>query len=186
MKRTFCILLSAFLLLSFCGCRSSGLPGSSTAAATTETTVPAPTREPKVQLEFFLEGMTEYQDATLYIGDGYSLYITDDNWLETPGENGAMTWRSSYNPDISLTVIPNAGTDFAQVRDALLGDYALIGEDGEYVYGSNDTGLFYRTARLIETPNGILAAVWNYSLEATEGFGARLYVIAGTLEATHG
>jgi len=186
MKRTFCILLSAFLLLSFCGCRSSGLPGSSTAAATTETTVPVPTREPKVQLEFFLEGMAEYQDATLYVGDGYSLYITDDNWLETPGENGKMTWTSGYNPDIVLKVIPNAGATFPQARDALFDGYACFDEDGEYVYGRDASGGFYRTARLIETPDGILAAVWDYSLEATEGIGARLYVIAGTLEATHG
>lgn len=182
MKRTFCILLSAFLLLSFCGCRSSGLHGSNTTATTAEATAPAPTRPEKIQLEFFLEGMTEYQDATLFAGDGYSLYITDDNWIETPGENGEMTWTSGYNPDIVLTVIPNAGANFQQARDAVFGDYICFEEDGEYVFGRNASGTFYRAARLIETPNGILAAVWDYSLEAAEGFGARLYVIAGTLE----
>ncbi len=188
MKRFLAFALSVGMLLSLCGCMRGGLQATGTTGETagtteaTETTVPAPTRAQKAQLEFFLEGMTEYQDATLYVGDGYSLYITDDGWLETPGENGEMTWQSSYNPDISFTVIPHAGTDLTQARDALLGEYALSGEDGEYIYGSNDSGLFYRAARLIETPDGILAAVWNYSLEAAEGFGARLRVVAATLE----
>lgn len=193
MKRFLAFFLSLLILLSLCGCMRGGLhsPGttapitnSTDATMITETTEPAPTRPAKVSLEFFLEGMTEYQDATLYVGNGYSLYITDDGWLEIPGENGKMTWQSSYNPDISFTVIPHAGTDLAQTRDVLLGEYTLNGEDGEYVYGSNDSGLFYRAVRLIETPDGILAAVWNYSLEATEGFGARLRVLAGTLQAT--
>ncbi len=185
MKRILCILLAGLMLLSVCGCRSGGLHGS-TAAPTTESTVPAPTRAEKIQLEFFLEGMTEYQDATLYVGEGYSLYITDDNWVEAPGENGKTTWTSGYNPDITLTVVPNAGATYAQARDVLFDSYIDLTEDGEYVYGRDASGGFYRAARLIETPNGILAAVWNYSLEAMEGFGARLYVIAGTLEATHG
>lgn len=182
MKRSLILLLFALLLFSFCGCRSGGLHGSNTTATTAETTAFAPTRPEKIQLEFFLEGMTEYQDATLFVGDGYSLYITDDSWIENLGENGRMTWTSGYNPDIVLKVIPNAGADFQQARDAVFGDYICFEEDGEYVLGRNDSGTFYRAARLIETPNGILAAVWDYSLEATEGFGARLYVIAGTLE----
>lgn len=191
MKRFLAFFLSLLILLSLCGCMRGGLHSPGTTApitnstdptVITETTEAAPTRPAKVSLEFFLEDMSEYQDATLYVGDSYSLYITDDGWRETPGENGEMTWQSSYNPDISITVIPCAGADFDQARDALLGEYTLISEDGEYVYGSNDSGLFYRAARLIETPDGILAAVWNYSLEAAEGFGARLRVLASTLE----
>ena len=185
MKRITCILLAGLLLLSFCGCRPSGLNSGTAAATTGETTVPTPTREAKLRLEFFLEGMTEYQDATLYVGDGFSLYITDDNWVETPGENGTVTWTSGYNPDISLAVIPNAGDTFNQARDTLFQHYTGVADEGEYVFGHDESGSFYRAARLIETPNGILAAVWDYTLEAAEGFGARLYVIAGTLESTH-
>lgn len=176
--KSFLVLILCLLQLSLCGCMQAGLHAPD---ATTESTEAIPTREPKVKLEFFLEGMPEYQEATLFVGSGYSIYITDDGWLETPGENGEMTWQCSYNPDISFTVIPCAGTDLSQARDALFGDYALFEEDGEYVYGGSDSGLYYRAARLIETPNGILAAVWNYSLEAAEGFGVRLRTVADTL-----
>lgn len=185
MKRSLAIWICVFILLSFCGCMQPGLHAADATTVTTETTVPAPTREKEIQLEFFLEGMQEFQAATLYVGQGYSLYITDDNWIESAGENGETTWTSSYNPDITLQVIPNAGADRKQAKDALFAGYTCFEDDGEYAFGSDDSGGFYRAARLIETPNGVLAAVWNYTLEAAEGFGARLYVIAGTLEATH-
>lgn len=178
MKQGFAIFLSILLMLSFCGCRPSSSQGSTVDDAAT----PEPTRAEKIRLEFFLEGMPEYQDATLFVGDGYSLYITDDNWLEAPGENGEMTWTSSYNPDISLAVIPNAGDTFTHARDTLFQHYIGVADEGEYVFGHDESGNYYRAARLIETTDGILAAVWDYTLEAAEGFGARLYVIAGTLE----
>ena len=186
MKQALCIFLCACVLFSFCGCRPGGLQSGSTAATTTESTVPIPTRPTHIKLEFFLEGMSEYQDATLFVGEGYSLYIPDDNWVATPGKNGEMVWTSGYNPDIVLKVIPSAGTSYTQVRDTLFDGYSSLAEEGGYVYGHDASGAYYRAARFIETPNGILAAVWDYSLEAIEGFGARLYVIAGTLEPTHG
>jgi hypothetical protein len=189
MKQVLCILLSACILFSLGGCRSSGLHnGSATVAttvSTTATTIPEPTRQPHIQLEFFLEGMTEYQNATLFAGNGYSLYIPDDNWVMSSGENGEMAWTSGYNPDIVFKVIPNAGATYAQARNALFQGYTNLAEEGEYIYGHNEALQMFRAARLIETPNGILAAVWDYTLEAAEGFGVRLRVVAGTLEPTH-
>lgn len=165
----------------------SGLHGGVTTDRTNETieaTEVLHAREPMLQLEFFLEGMVEYQDATLFLGDGYSLYITNDNWLLTHGENGETAWTSGYNPDIVFRVIPTSGVTLSQAKGSIFGGYTCFDEDGEYVYGKNDSGSMYRAARLIETSTGILAAVWDYSLEAAEGFGVRLRVIAGTLEAT--
>ena len=192
MKQRFFILLSALMLLSFCGCRSSGLhPASATAAsteatteATTVATLPVPTREAHTQLEFFLEGMQEYQDATLFVGDGYSLYITDDDWVVQQNPED-VTWVCSYNPDITLTVIPNAGDTFQQAKETIFAGFSSTETEGEYVYGWIESHGICMAARLIETEDGILAAVWLYTLEAAEGFGARLRVIASTLEATH-
>lgn len=183
MKQRFLILLSVLILLSFCGCRSSGLHASGTSAATTETTAPVPTRETHTQLEFFLEGMGEYQDATLFVGDGYSLYITDDDWDVTQNPED-VTWVCSYNPDITLAVIPNAGASFDAAMEALFAGYTDIEVDGEYVYGHDDAYRYYRAARLIKTQDGILAATWRYTVEAAEGFGARLRVLAATLQPT--
>lgn len=186
MQKRFFILLSAVMLLSFWGCRPSGLYSGGTTATTeaTETTIPAPNRPKKTQLEFFLEGMAEYQDATLFVGDGYSLYITDDGW-EVKHSDRDVTWVCSYNPNITLTVISDAGDTFDFAKNALFAGFTVAEIDGEYVYGYVENIDQYQTARLIETENGILAVVWQYNLEAAEGFGARLHTIAATLEATH-
>ena len=181
MKHGFLIFLSAVMLLSFYGCRSSETQATTT-VATTETTIPAPTRPETTQLEFFLEGMSEYQDATLFVGEGYSLYITDDAWDVTQGEQGQVTWTSSYNPDITLTVIPNAGSTFAQAQDSLFAGYLDVEAEGQYVYGHTEDYRYFQAARFIETQDGIVAAVWRYTLEAAEGWGARLRVIAATVE----
>ena len=95
-----------------------------------------------------------------------------------------MTWTSSYNPDITLTLIPNAGSTFAQAQEHLFAAYPNVEAEGEYVYGSTEDSLYFQTARLIETREGVVAAVWCYTLEAAEGWGARLRVMASTLEAT--
>ena len=187
MKQGFWMLLCALLMLSFCGCRPSGLHSGSTPATTgttTATTVFVPNRPDKTQLEFFLEGMAEYQDATLFVGDGYSLYITDDDW-DVRHSQQDVTWVCNYNPSISLTVIPNAGDTFEWTRDALFAGFPATETDGEYVYGYIESHGICKAARLIETEDGILAVVWLYTLEAAEGFGTRLRVIASTLEVTH-
>lgn len=186
MQKRFFILLSAVLLLSFWGCRPSGLHSGGTTATTeaTETTVPAPNRPEKIRLEFFLEGMAEYQDATLFAGDGYSLYITDDGWDVRHGD-WDVTWVCSHNPNITLTVIPNVGDTLEQAKDSLFADFPSTETEEEYVYGYDESLDVCKAARLIETEYGILAVVWQYNLEAAEGFGARLRTIAATLEATH-
>ena len=186
MQKRFFILLSAVLLLSFWGCRPSGLHSGGATATTeaTETTVPVPNRLEKIQLEFFLEGMAEYQDATLFVGDGYSLYITDDDWAVSHSDRD-VTWVCSYNPNITLTVIPNAGATLEQAKDPLFADFPSVETEGEYVCGYDESLDVCKAARLIETKDGILAVVWQYNLEAAEGFGARLRTIAATLEATH-
>lgn len=180
MKRTFVLLLSLLMLLSFCGCMQGGLQASDTTIPT-ETTVPSSTREAEIQLEYSLEGMVELQDATLYVGNGYSIYIPNDDWLVTEQDDGSVSWRSRYNSNVTLDVIPSAGETFDQAKGRLFAGYTGLEVDGEYVYGYDEVNQVYLAARFIETPNGILAAIWNYDLESAEGFGARLRVIAATV-----
>ena len=85
---------------------------------------------------------------------------------------------------MAFHVIPNAGASFDAAMDALFAGYTDIEVDGEYVYGHDDAYRYYRAARLIKTQDGILAATWRYTVEAAEGFGARLRVLAATLQPT--
>ena len=181
MKRFLITLLCACMLLCFFGCKQTESQATGADTSPTETTGPLSDRDPKIRLEFSLEGAVERQDATLYVGNGYSIYITDDGWLPTPGANGEVSWRSRYNGEVTITVIPNAGATTDQAKESLFAGFAEVTQDGEYFVAYNEINQFYRAARLIETPNGILAAVWNYGLESAEGFGARLRVLAGTL-----
>ena len=52
-----------------------------------------PARAEQVDLTFFVEGEEEALPATLYVGDGYSLYIPDEDWdgPEQSTESGVPT-----------------------------------------------------------------------------------------------
>lgn len=181
MKRFLVILLSVCMLLVFCGCMQSTQQATGADPVPTETTGPLSDRDPETQLEFSLEGYVEQQEATLYVGNGYSIYIPNDDWLATHGDNGEASWRSRYNSAVTITVIPNAGVTIDQAKESLFAGFPEVTQDGEYFVAYDEAQQAYRAARLMETPNGILAAVWNYNLESAEGFGARLRVLAGTL-----
>ena len=65
-------------------------------------------REEKTELAFTVEGETELVPATLYIGQGYSIYIPDEGWrLEKWVDDGIPedTWESIVNDDVELTVL---------------------------------------------------------------------------------
>lgn len=181
MKRFLITLLCVCMLLCFFGCKQTAPQTAGADTAPTETTGPVSDRDPQIQLEYSLEGYVERQNATLYVDYGYSIYITDDGWLATKGANGETSWRSRYNGEVTITVFPNAGETIDQAKESLFVGFDEVTQDGEYFLAYNEVDQVYRAARLIETPNGILAAVWNYGLESVEGFGARLRVLAGTL-----
>lgn len=87
MKKLWIVLLSLFLLTG-CGQKpETPVPPSDPSPTQQEPNEPPASTEPEtparaeqVDLTFFVEGEEEALPATLYVGDGYSLYIPDEDW----------------------------------------------------------------------------------------------------------
>ena len=197
MKRT-CLMavLLAALLLSGCGQKPVAAPQ---AKEETVTMAPAADRNPTAEelgraetadLVFMVEGTEESEPATLYVGQGYSIYIPDEGWrLEKDVDDGVPeeVWESTVNDDVELTVSHYAGKTFVEARDAFARDCDYVFEDlmggelGDPLTGMDDDGDFL--SFMAAEGDGVIYVIsWEYPAEAAEGFGARLAQIAGTFE----
>lgn len=210
MKRALICTLLLALTLSGCGQRGETTPSGtedtpvageqqtpSTAAPTTPENQP-PTgeavRPEKAGLEFTVEGESETVPATLYMGQGYSIYIPDSGWrLDRDVDDGVLqqTWESTLNDDVELTVSRYSGVTAQEARAAFAADSddyifedLLGGEWGNPLAGVDDEGdvLAFMSR---EGDGAVYIVSWKYPARAAEGFGARLRQMADTFEVTN-
>ena len=139
----------------------------------------------QTELTFYVEGMEEKAMATLYAGDGYSLYIFDENWVYYL-DDGQPVWESRFNPDVKLSVIhlKDMPLSVAQgwVRRRFEG-FDLI-EDNQGGLGGTNAENIMADVRLIPSQDDVYAVSSIYPMEAAEGFGTRLAVMADTFTLT--
>lgn len=139
----------------------------------------------QTELTFYVEGMEEKAMATLYAGDGYSLYIFDEDWVYYL-DDGQPVWESRFNPDVKLSVIhlKDMPLSVAQgwVRRRFEG-FNLIEDNRGGLGGTNAEGIM-ADVRLISSEDDVYALCCVYPLEAAEGFGTRLAVMADTFALT--
>lgn len=121
-----------------------------------------PARAEQVDLTFFVEGEEEALPATLYVGDGYSLYIPDEDWdgPEQSAESDVPTdtWVSAFNSDVALSVSRYGDMTVTEARDAFAQSSGYEFEDlmggspGDPLTGTNEKGeylsLWLRAARI--------------------------------------
>lgn len=146
-------------------------------------------REEHRELSVIVEGEEQNVPATLFAGEGYSLYIPDEGWKQESGtEEGFATvsWESLVNEEVELEILRLTGMDQEEARAFLLqeeDDFALI-EDKRGGLGGTDktTGQTMLEITLIESEGTVLAVRKEYPLEATEGFGAWLSAMEGSME----
>ena len=145
-------------------------------------------REEKTELAFTVEGETELVPATLYIGQGYSIYIPSEGWrLEKWVDDGIPedTWESIVNDDVELTVLHLGEKTLEEAQTwvkAEEDDYQLV-EDKQGGLGGTDAG----DREMLEVrfhPSGstMYAVLYKYPMEAAEGFGTRLSQMADTFQ----
>lgn len=135
-----------------------------------------------------LEGMTEEMPARLYSGDGYSIYIPEENWehfsVSSAGEMGEVWWYS-YNHDIQMQIVKLSGMNLAQaqswVRQQNPG-FDLTEDRRGGLAGMDRQEETILDARIL-TANGSSYVIFLfYPPEAAEGGGVRLNVIADSFE----
>ena len=134
------------------------------------------TAENTAVLTFMVEGLEEQVPATLIAGEGYSFYLPDDEWQQTDGD----TWVALVNEQVSFRVGHLDGRTRAQAEEELLeSGYALVNgriwrQDGELIYG----------VELKEYETELWGIYYSYPVDAEEGWGSRILVIADTFAVT--
>ncbi|MBU5625410.1 hypothetical protein KQI82_00475 [Oscillibacter sp. MSJ-2] len=133
-------------------------------------------REETASLSITLEGLTEEIPSTLFIGDGFSLYVPDEGWEKT----WVSGWQSVNHPDVEIRVETHTGKSVEEVADSISG-YAPSPLKDEEGSAEGEQCLYLR---IIEGPGDrVYAVLGKYPQEVEEGFGARLEAIGWSVEA---
>ena len=197
MKHIVPVILLLSLLLA--GCAPAAPASEPTPAPTqapetlppTEAPTEAPTepsRPAHSTVEYTPEGVPESKEATLIVGDGYSLYIPDDTF--TPSYDFAaevitIRWTANLNDKVSLTVENYEGWSESQIKYALIAKYSRYQweetEDGVMI-GTHPQQKHHWEMTLFPTENGYLAVSVCYPTEAAEGFGVLLQAMLDSFE----
>ena len=141
------------------------------------------TREPATILTLIKEGMEEEESATLYIGNGYSFYLIDDQWVMTaPG-----SWYAKINENVRFRIDKYEGLTQNQVEE-MLTEQGYAGDEGS-------SGSLYKYERDTDTMNRVLcyetdSGVWTmnsvHSLEGEEGWRVNIRAMFDTFAVTEG
>lgn len=157
-------------------------------------------RGDKIFLAVTREGETEEIPATLFVGEGYSIYLTDDGWQ--PHGLADSRWQPHF-PDAWISMVDMDGKVVLDGKVMLDGQVQLwiahfedktvnqiqkeLADDGYRVENSDmikqEDELIYKI-KLNEFENDIWGIFYSYPIEAEEGWGAVLPVIADTFAVT--
>lgn len=199
--RTFWIVLLSVLMLSGCGQKppiptppsDPPAPAVETPAVPEEPLEPAaPARPEHTDAAFSVEGEEELVPCTLYTGEGYSLYLPDEDWSapEHSEDDDVPTeqWVSIYNDEIWLKVshyrdLPaqEAREAFAQSSGAEFEDL-MGGENGDPLTAVYPENHFLNFISVEDGDSGAYILSWQFPFEAADGYGVRLDTIVSTFE----
>ncbi|MCH5345284.1 MAG: hypothetical protein J1E64_14750 [Acetatifactor sp.] len=135
-------------------------------------------RESTTVLTLIKEGMEEEEPATLYIGEGYSFYLIDDQWvMAEPG-----SWYAKVNENVRFWIDRYEGLNIDQVEE-------MLAEQDYSVEGEGSSGRLYKYDKNTDTVNRVLCYetendVWTmnsvHSLEGEEGWAVNIRAMFNT------
>lgn len=140
----------------------------------------------RIMMTFMMEGEPEEQPATLFWGDGYSIYVPDDDWRQYADD----AWMSVHNEAIRFWVTRYEDRTTEEVMEELqntAGLEDLIQDDqelavrGEWIRNKDN---MVTHVRLVEYGTDVWSICYCYPEEAVEGAGTRLPVIVDTFAVT--
>lgn len=203
MKRILLFSAAALLAVSLTACGgpassgpspSTGAPASSavseaaSSAPDSPASAPADSSRPEhTELEIWVEGDVDKVPATLFQGEGYSIYLPDDQWVQTACASPdqpeyADVFAAASNADVTLSIRPNrTGLDLGRAYDALLSEGYLQSDDEDALFGRSVDGIA-ECIHAFEQGGRVWYVSWAYpdTPEYTEGWGSRLPQIAAT------
>ena len=131
-------------------------------------------------LTFSKEGEQEQKQAALAIGNGYSLYLPDDEqWrLSSPDQ-----WTSDKNEQVSLRVTHFEGESVDSVNQKLEDDgYAM---EDSYKWRKQEGDFIYHVEQKV-FENNVWGIFYSYPLDFEEGWGREFPVIVNTFALSDG
>lgn len=138
-------------------------------------------------LTFYKEGEPEEKQATLMTGDGYSLYLPDGEWQQSSVEGwfqsdeewrkfGSDAWTAVVNEQVRLCITHFEDTTVNAIEGKLaengygVVDNDMMKQEGQTIY----------KVKLHEFDNDVWGVHYCYPVDAEEGWGRSLPVIADT------
>lgn len=190
MKDRIICLAAALLAAALAGCagpsssQSSSPPPASSAApssAVSSSQPTAPGRELHTELEIWVEGEPEKVPATLFQGEGYSLYLPDGEWVQTGSMSGeqpeeADLFAAAVNSQVTLSVRPDrSGQDLERAYDALWAEGYNQSDDNDHFFARTMEGQV-QCQYVIAGESGVWYVAWSYpdTSEYLEGWGSRI------------
>lgn len=189
MKNRIICLAAALLAAALAGCAgpsssqsSSPPPASSAAPSSAVSSQPtAPGRELHTELEIWVEGEPEKVPATLFQGEGYSLYLPDGEWVQTGSMSGeqpeeADLFAAAANSQVTLSVRPDrSGQDLERAYDALWAEGYNQSDDNDHFFARTMEGQV-QCQYVIAGESRVWYVAWSYpdTSEYLEGWGSRI------------
>lgn len=189
MKDRIICLAAALLAAALAGCagpsssQSSSPPTASSAAPSSAVSSQptAPGRELHTELEIWVEGEPEKVPATLFQGEGYSLYLPDGEWVQTSSMSGeqpeeADLFAAAVNSQVTLSVRPDrSGQDLERAYDALWAEGYNQSDDNDHFFARTMEGRV-QCQYVIAGESGVWYVAWSYpdTSEYLEGWGSRI------------
>lgn len=124
-------------------------------------------------LTFSKEGEQEQKQATLAVGDGYSIYLPDAEWQQS----GPDTWTAAANEQVRLWITRFKGESIDSV-DQNLEESGYMTEEGYHKWKQEGDFTYHVSLKASEVD--VWGIFYSYPADFAEGFGRELPVIADT------